>query len=158
MATAYDLTTAPNPLYQIYEGAAPMQRRAHTVDVATDMPALTTADTAKVISIDAGDFVLDVWAQIITPAITASSTFVVGDSATANGWITAADATAAANTTYRANGAYMFTATTTAVTAVPLGKIYAAADDLIFKQGATAMTSGVVQLNMLVVPKPFTND
>lgn len=157
MATAYDLLTAPNPLYQIYECAAPVQRRAHTVDVAEDMPAVTTADTAKMIAIQAGDYVLDVWAQIITPSTTTSSTFVVGDSGSANGWITAADATAAANTTYPANGTYRFTAGSTAITAVPMGKIYSAADNLIFKQGATAMTNGVVLLEALVVPKPFTN-
>lgn len=158
MATAYDLTTAPNPLYQIYESAAPLQRRAHSVDVAEDMPAVTTGDSAKVISIQKGDYVYDVWAQIITPSITSSGTFVVGDSSSANGWITAADGTAAADTVYRANGTYKYTATTIAVTAVAMGKLYTAADNLIFTQGSTAMTSGVFQLNMIVLPKPFTND
>lgn len=158
MATAYDLTSAPNAAYQIYESAAPLQRRAHRVNIAEDMPALTTGDSAKLISVKAGDYALTVWAQVITPAITTGSTFTVGDSADAAGWITAASATAAANTTYKGNGVYVYTANTTAVTALSLGKIYASADDIIFTQGATAATSGVFEVNALVVPKPFTND
>lgn len=113
-------------------------------------------DVAQIIDIPANFVVESVCSKVIT-AGTASSTYSVGDSGTANGFITVTTGKAddTAGTLHKPDGSFIVSsfATTPAVNSVvtSLFKHYSTADHIDVKLGATPPTTGKI----LVMVKGF---
>ena len=159
MSTQYDLTASSDATYPVAFTSATGYTRRHVVNVATDLPTVTAGDSAKVMTIFAGEFVKNVFLRNITKSTTSSSTLEIGDSGSATGYIASGDATAANGTVIPSTGANVFTQSGTTPFAVTWvgGKNYAAADYILLTLGSTAPANGIFEIVAEIVPFFETN-
>lgn len=115
----------------------------------TGTAAGAATDVAQIIDIPANFIITGVCSKVVT-AGTASSTYSVGDSSSANGFITVTTGKGddTAGTLHKPDGSYVVSsfATTPAVNSVvtSLFKHYSAADHIDVKLGATPPTTGKI--------------
>lgn len=157
MPATYDLRTTPQSGRGIAHGNGPEYRR-QTVSIAA-LATQAASDVIKLIPINAGEYVRNVWVRVLTASATGSSTINVGDSGSATGWISGFDATTAASTTVGSSGANLFTQAGSGVYGVTWtgGKGYAAADYVAFTLGATPPAAGIYEVIVEVFPATSTS-
>jgi hypothetical protein len=136
--TAYDLTSVPNPTYQIDRRHIDAIIWRHALDVKADIATVTAADYAKVIAIPANTWVQGVIVNVHAASTVALSTINVGDSASATQYLSA---TSTATTGFTA-------------AAATTQKFYGAADYIKVTLGTTAPTSGVIDVTAFMTQLP----
>lgn len=152
MTATYDLTSSPQSGYSIAHSSG-VELRKQVFDIAK-LATHVAGDAVKILTINKGEFVKNVYVRNVTASTTGSSTLEVGDSGSATGYNASVDATAAANTVVGANGANIFTQLGSGTYAVTWlgGKNYTAADYILITLGSTAPANGVFEVIAEILP------
>lgn len=157
MPATYDLRTTPQSGRGIAHGGG-WEIRRQTVSIAA-LATQAAGDIIKMIPVNAGEYVRNVWIRVLTASATGSSTIDIGDSSDPNGWIDAFDATTAASNTTGSSGALVFTQAGSGVYGVTWhgGKGYAAADYVALTLGSTPPAAGIYEVIVEVLPATSTS-
>lgn len=151
MAATYDLSASPQSGRVIVHSAA-AEYRKQSFDI-SKLATHAAGDIVKIIAVNAGEFVRNVYVRVITASTTSSSTVTVGDTASGTSWIASLAATSAAGTVVGSTGSNIFTQSGTTPFAVTWvgGKQYTTADTIQVVLGATPPLDGILEVIVEVV-------